>query len=174
MTRRKEVVVGISDMKAHGVVDGAHTLHAILDLQNNPIENQQLANVFLKVFVDVDPEQIAEIAGGLNTSQQVDLTSLENLRDHFSELQRVIADESYSEKIAYKMNEAKDVDVREILYYLAVFDCDEIHADEASCCTLRSKGRHRSAIRRASREKRCRGLVPHTHIQGSRDSSAPR
>jgi hypothetical protein len=30
-----------------------------------------------------------------------------------------------NELVAYKMNEDKPVDVREILYYLAVFDCSQ-------------------------------------------------
>jgi len=73
----------------------------------------------------VDADQIAEIAGGLNTSQQVDLKSLENLREHFAALQKALAKEDYADQIAYKMNEDKPVDVREILYYLAVFDCTQ-------------------------------------------------
>jgi hypothetical protein len=76
-------------------------------------------------MVGVDVDQIAEIAGGLNTSQQVDLKSLENLREHFAQLQKVLESEPYAEKIAYKMNDDKPIDVREILYYLAVFDKSE-------------------------------------------------
>lgn len=123
--KRKEVILHLDDIKLHGVVDGAHTLDAILEAQKQPPENGWPAHVFIKAIVGVDADQIAEIAGGLNTSQQVDLKSLENLRDHFAELQRVLSKESYADQIAYKMNEPKAVDVREILYYLAVFDCSE-------------------------------------------------
>ncbi|SRR6266568_2774361 len=123
--KRKEAILTLSDSKLHGVVDGAHTLDAILETQNQPPENGWPANVFIKAIVGVDSDQIAEIAGGLNTSQQVDLKSLENLREHFEELQRVLSGESYADQIAYKMNEPKPIDVREILYYLAVFDCSE-------------------------------------------------
>ncbi|MBI5764590.1 MAG: AIPR family protein [Planctomycetes bacterium] len=123
--KHKEVVLHLSDSKLHGVVDGAHTLDAILEAQKQSQEDGWPSYVFVKAFVGVDADQIAEIAGGLNTSQQVDLKSLENLREHFDELQRVLARESYADSIAYKMNEVKPVDVREILYYLAVFDCDE-------------------------------------------------
>lgn len=123
--KRKEVILKLDDKKQHGVVDGAHTLDCILQTQKNPPENGWSAYVFIKVLTGVDPDQIAEIAGGLNTSEQVDLKSLENLRDHFAQLEKVLSKESYSAKIAYKMNEAKPVDVREILYYLAVFDCSE-------------------------------------------------
>lgn len=123
--KRKEVVVHLDDVKFHGVVDGAHTLDAILEAQKQPPEDGWPAHVFIKAITGVDADQIAEIAGGLNTSEQVDLKSLENLREHFAELRRVLAHESYADLIAYKMNEPKPVDVREILYYLAVFDCGE-------------------------------------------------
>jgi hypothetical protein len=124
--KRKEVVVTITDAKLHGVVDGAHTLDAVIKNQDElSDEGRGKAYVFVKVVVGVDDTQIAEIAGGLNTSQQVDLTSLENLRKHFADLKKALSDESYADQIAYKMNEEKPVDVREVLYYLAVFDKSE-------------------------------------------------
>ncbi len=123
--KKKEVLLTLDNKQLHGVVDGAHTLDAVLNVQKDPPDDGWPAFVFVKVFVGVDPDQIAEIAGGLNTSQQVDLKSLENLREHFSELQRVLESEPYANQIAYKMNEKKPIDVREILYYLAVFDCTE-------------------------------------------------
>lgn len=127
--KRKEVVLRLDDNKLHGVVDGAHTLDAILETQNQPPESGWPAFVFIKAVTGVDADQIAEIAGGLNTSQQVDLKSLENLREHFAQLQQVLAKEPYADQIAYKMNQDKPVDVREILYYLAVFDCSEYSAN---------------------------------------------
>ena len=123
--KRKEVVLHVSDTKLHGVVDGAHTLDAVLETQKQPPEEGWPAYVFVKAVTGLDVDQIAEVAGGLNTSQQVDLKSLENLRDHFAGLQKVLAKEPYADQIAYKMNEDKPIDVREVLYYLAVFDCSE-------------------------------------------------
>jgi len=38
-------------------------------------------------------------------------------------MQRAIAHQSYANLVAYKMGEDKPIDVREVLYYLAVFDC---------------------------------------------------
>lgn len=123
--KRHEAVVQFTDKKLHGVVDGAHTLHAILEAQATPPGDAWPAYVFVKVITGVDASQIAEIAGGLNTSQQVNLTSLENLRKHFAPLQAVLAGEPYATKIGYKMNGEEPIDVREVLYYLAVFDCVE-------------------------------------------------
>jgi hypothetical protein len=122
--KRHEVVLRLDDPKVHGILDGAHTLHAVLGAQKNPPENGWPAHVFIKAITGVDADQIAEIAGALNTSQQVDLKSLENLREHFDELKAALKGKPYEHSIAYKMNE-DGVDVREVLYYLAVFDCDE-------------------------------------------------
>jgi hypothetical protein len=121
--KRQEIILELDDTKIHGVVDGAHTLDAILETQKDPPDNWSSAFVFIKAVTGVDADQIAEIAGGLNTSQQVDLKSLENLRTHFDELKGVLEGQSYADQIAYKMNEDKPIDVREVLYYLAVFDC---------------------------------------------------
>src|SRR5262249_21740462 len=107
--KRHEAVLRLDDQKSHGVVDGAHTLDAILETQKDPPENGWPAHVFVKAVIGVDAEQIAEIAGGLNTSQQVDLKSLENLREHFVSLQHAIGKQSYANSIAYKMNEDKPV-----------------------------------------------------------------
>lgn len=123
--KRQEVILHLNDTKQHGVIDGAHTLDAIIEAQNQPQENDISSFVFIKTIIGIEADQIAEIAGGLNTSQQVDLKSLENLRAHFTELQNVLTKQSYAKNIAYKMNEDKPIDVREILYYLAVFDCSE-------------------------------------------------
>ena len=123
--KRHEVIHRLDDTSLHGVVDGAHTLDAILEAQKDPPDNGWPAHVFIKAITGIDADQIAEIAGGLNTSQQVDLKSLENLRDHFEALKRVMESQPYANEIAYVMNEVKPVDVREILYYLAVLDCTE-------------------------------------------------
>ncbi|MGK2935906.1 MAG: AIPR family protein [Gemmatimonadaceae bacterium] len=123
--KRQEAILQLENSSVHGVVDGGHTLDAILEAQKSPPENGWPASVFVKVITGVDENQIAEIAGGLNTSQQVDLKSLENLKDHFAFLQETLKGEPYADDIAYKMNEDKSIDVREVLYYLAVFDCTE-------------------------------------------------
>lgn len=122
--KRQEVIITLADNKLHGVVDGAHTLSAVLESQLLQEGSYWPAHVFFKVVEGLDPEQIAEIAGGLNTSQQVDLKSLENLKAHFDELRSALRNEPYADKIAYKMNEDLPIDVREVLYYLAVLDAE--------------------------------------------------
>jgi hypothetical protein len=140
--KKQEVVLKLSDKSLHGVVDGAHTLRAVLDAEEKQAAN---AAVFIKCVIGVDPTEIAEMAGGLNTSQQVDLKSLENLRDHFELLKRTLKDMPYAGKIAYKMNEDLPVDVREVLYYLAVFDCS-VYNDKSHPVAL--FGRKEGIVRR--------------------------
>jgi hypothetical protein len=142
--KKQEVVLTLSDKSLHGVVDGAHTLRAILDAQDAD-EPPKSAAVFIKVVTGIEASEIAEIAGGLNTSQQVDLKSLENLREHFENLKKRLQDEPYANLIAYKMNEDKPVDVREILYYLAVFDCS-VYSDKLHPVAL--FGRKEGIVRR--------------------------
>lgn len=145
--KKQEVVLSFKNPTQHGVVDGAHTLRAILDAQNvdDDASGAGSAAVFIKCVTGIDATEIAEIAGGLNTSQQVDLKSLENLRGHFAKLERKLAGQPYADKIAYKMNEDKPVDVREILYYLAVFDCS-VYSDKLHPVSL--FGRKEGIVRR--------------------------
>lgn len=142
--KKQEVVIELSDDSLHGVVDGAHTLNAIIDSQDSEDQTASAA-VFFKCITGVDSTEIAEIAGGLNTSQQVDLKSLENLRDHFELLKSTLKNYPYADKIAYKMNEPLPVDVREILYYLAIFDCS-VYNDKTHPVAL--FGRKEGIVRR--------------------------
>lgn len=128
--KKKEVIISLADNKLHGIIDGGHTLRAILDAREGDDEAVGGAHVFIKVMTELDPSQIAEIAGGLNRSQAVDLRSLENLQGHFGQLQAALTGHTYAGKIAYKMNDDKPIDVREILYYLAVFDCDQFNENK--------------------------------------------
>lgn len=119
---KRRAIITLSDHAVHGVVDGRHTLAAIRIFLEDEDAKLSSANVAFKVMTEIAEDQITEIAGGLNTSQQVDLKSLANLEGFFEELKTVLSGESYANKIAYKMNEPKEVDVREVLYYLAVLD----------------------------------------------------
>lgn len=146
--KRREVVLTMTDTALHGVIDGGHTLHAVLETQ--PTKNGDWsAEVFIKVMTGIASDQIAEIAGGLNSSQQVDLRSLENLKDHFSALRKVLTGQPYADNIAYKMNEDKEIDVREILYYLAVFDAGS-YSDNAHPTNL--FGRKEGLVRKFALE----------------------
>jgi hypothetical protein len=127
--KKKEVVILLLRPELHGLLDGGHTFDAIQFVLNNPAEDSPTnssipADVFIKVITGVTEEQIAEIAGGLNSSKQVDLTSITNLHGYFEKLQMALRGQPYENLIAYKMFEDKPIPVQEILYYLAVFDAE--------------------------------------------------
>lgn len=135
----KEAEVHLSDETLNGLVDGGHSADAchqanLFALEPEQAESWDLEKAFIsvKVKVGVNPQKIAEVAGGLNTSTQVDVKSLENLKGHFQDMRQLLdkLNAPYRNKIAYKMNEVdpttgepKPIDIREILYYLAPFDC---------------------------------------------------
>ena len=171
--KRQEIVLTLNESAQHGVVDGAHTLDAILETQKQPPENGWPASVFIKAVTGLDADQIAEMAGGLNTSQQVDLERFENLKDHFDSLKGVLANQPYADDIAYMMNEVKAVDVREVLYYLAVFDCGPDGYDEKRH-PVALFGRKEGIVRRfagAGQGTVCRRLLPYLDLEGARNSS---
>ncbi len=57
--KRKEVILHANDTKLHGVVDGAHTLDAVLETQKQPPEDGWPAYVFIKAVTGLDADQIA-------------------------------------------------------------------------------------------------------------------
>lgn len=132
----KEVVVVVNNKDLHGVIDGGHTLRACRRLgeavEDELVDEKDASKAFVtvKVMLGISESEIAEVAGGLNTSQQVDLKSLENLQGHFAELKKRIAKEPYVEKIAFRMNEDKPLDVRDLLSYLVVFDANRFTANK--------------------------------------------
>ncbi len=65
--KRQEVVISLADKTQHGVVDGSHTLHAILEGQKLMSDEPWPAHVFIIAKTGIDPEQIAEVAANSRT-----------------------------------------------------------------------------------------------------------
>lgn len=128
--KKKEIRIVLSDRKIHGLVDGGHTLCAAGEGQAGQFEALSDAYVNVRIVLGVQTlDDIVDVAGGLNTSQQVNLAALANLERHFDDLKEVLKPMPCYEQVAWKMNEPKPIDVREILYYLAVFDCSKYPHD---------------------------------------------
>lgn len=138
--KTKKAKIKLNDPTLHGLLDGGHTTAAAEEAQQNADEFTDLEDawVTIRLKTGVPAELIAKVAGGLNTSLQVDLKSILKLEGHFKEMQDVLkkANAPYADKIAFKMNEVypsdyaieelrgqpKTIDIKEILYYLAPFD----------------------------------------------------
>lgn len=119
-----DLLVTFSDYEKHGNIDGGHTLRAILDKKaENILPSDRY--VFVEIITGLDSP--VELAEARNTSVQVDLKSIEELKDSFKVLKEILADMPFSDRIQYKMNEYYEtgidvVDVREIIAILNMFN----------------------------------------------------
>lgn len=115
-----EVAVGDGE----GIVDGGHSYQLILNHKDKPgLPEDQV--VKFEILCGIPSEWIADIAGGLNTSVQVEPMSLDNLAGKFDWLKEELADEPYAEKIAWREN---DEGVYDVLYLLSVLTCFNVFA----------------------------------------------
>jgi hypothetical protein len=105
----------------HGIVDGGHTYTLIQEnLENPELPEKQFVQV--EVRTGVPDSWIPEIAGGLNTSVQVQDMSLDHLAGHFDWLKLELKGEPYSNKIAWSENDPGEYDARDILSIMAMFN----------------------------------------------------
>lgn len=107
--------------KLHGIVDGGHTYDLI---QKNLDDVPEGQFVQVEVRVGIPAKWIPEIAGGLNTSVQVQDMSLDNLKGDFKWIKTVIRGQSYAKKIAWRENDPGEFDARDIISMLMAFNID--------------------------------------------------
>jgi len=113
-----------------GIVDGGHTYKIILEAQEQAEENKCPPNQFVKVEVlqGINPDWVGCIAGGLNTSMQVQTMSLAELENKFQWVHEALKGEPFANQIAYRENErnAQDrpFDIRDIVSWLALFNIE--------------------------------------------------
>lgn len=85
--QKKIATIVLSDPTKHGNIDGGHTLRAILEAQ----KSGQLSSdryVFMEIFIGL--ETPVELAAARNTSVQVDLKSIEELKNSFEVIKKSI------------------------------------------------------------------------------------
>ena len=102
------LTITMENPEIHGNIDGGHTLRAILNAQ---VENNlpDARYVFFEIFTGVDSP--VELAAARNTSVQVDLKSIAELKNSFEVIKKVFEPLPFSDRIAYKMNEHHGVEV---------------------------------------------------------------
>jgi hypothetical protein len=111
----------VSVGKNHGIVDGGHTYEMIVaNLKNPDLPEQQF--VKFEILTGVPDAWIVEIAGGLNTSVQVQQFALDNLAGKFRWIQRELKKEPYYQVIAWRENEPGEFDARDIISLLTCFN----------------------------------------------------
>ncbi len=120
----KSAVIEMVDPSIHGNIDGGHTLRSILNLKNQGLLSDD-RYVFLELFTGISSP--VELAAARNTSVQVDLKSIEELKNSFAVIKEALSKLKFRDRVAYKMNEhyyedIASIDVREIITVLNMFN----------------------------------------------------
>lgn len=114
------LLVNFRDLEVHGNIDGGHTYKVILENRSKMNHDQ-----FVKVEILTGIEDIFEdVAAARNTSVQVKDSSIAELKKKFEFIKVAIETEPYANNIAYKDNEDKDIDIKEIISILTMFNIE--------------------------------------------------
>lgn len=123
LERAGEGVYNVTLADGHGIVDGGHTYELIVkNLENEQLPEQQF--VKFEILTGIPNEWIVEIAGGLNTSVQVQPFALDNLAGKFHWIKETLRRQPYYSAIAWKENEPGDFDARDIISLLTCFNVE--------------------------------------------------
>ena len=117
--KKKVLTLGFDDHEFHGVLDGGHTLRAILDERSDESEQEGYCN--LEIFTGLENGEIPGVVEARNTSKQVASKSLLNLEGAFENLKNAIGKEKEA-LIIWKENEEGQLDVRELIGILTALD----------------------------------------------------
>lgn len=108
-----------NDRFVYGILDGGHTYTAIM--QNRDKIPQDIEK-YVRIEVITNALNITRLSDARNTSVQVSDIALFNLEDSFEDVHEAIRNEPYADKIAYKDNDNKPINVSELLRLLYAFD----------------------------------------------------
>ena len=120
-----EVTIDIGDQDDendrfnYGILDGGHTYTAIIQ-NRDKIPDDIEKYVRMEVITNVI--NITRLSDARNTSVQVSDIALFNLEDSFDSVRDAIKNETYADKIAYKDNENKPINISELLRLMYAFD----------------------------------------------------
>lgn len=115
--KTRELTLAFDDRNYHGILDGGHTLRAIMDSRD-----QTGGDVYcnIEIFTGLDDGEIPSVVEARNTSKQVASKSLLNLEGSFEELKWALG--SKAKLISWKENEDGEFDVREVISILTALD----------------------------------------------------
>ena len=120
-TKTKLLKIRFDDPLYHGVLDGGHTLRAILDHRQDSDEEGQVGFCNVEIFTGLDDSEIPSVVEARNTSKQVASKSLMNLSGAFDSLAAAIGS-SKAKLISWKENDEGIFDVRELIGLLTALD----------------------------------------------------
>lgn len=117
------------EVDLYGVLDGGHTYNAILSNRSN-LENDIFQYVHLEVMTNV--KEIDDLSAARNTSVQVSDKAIAELASKFEFVKQSIKNEPYSEKIAYRENEDKELDTVDLVRLMFAFNIKKYNKDSNS------------------------------------------
>lgn len=133
--KTKMATLILTDKNIHGNIDGGHTLRIITEYNSNRI-NDISPNYFCQ-YVEFEVvtglESTVLIAEARNTSAQVDTSSIEELKNSFDCIKKIIGEQkirgnTYFDRISFKQNQYHDnadikniIDIREIISIINMF-----------------------------------------------------
>lgn len=123
---KEENIFEVAFGSNEGVLNGYHTYQIILD-NKDEVPDQY---VFVKITTNVEKDFITEMAGGLNTSVQVHDESLLNQKGAFNWIKEEL--KPFNDNIAYKENLNRDMDIRDIVAIMTLFNIDLFPTDASS------------------------------------------
>lgn len=119
-----------------GIVDGAHTYEIIMRGQsdiadlNAAVDSTPISQyVKVEVLTGLDSGLVTEIAGGLNTAVQVQRMSLADLGEKFDWIKDELTARNFLQYVAFRQNEVKEFDARDIIRLLDLFNITEFPND---------------------------------------------
>ena len=125
--KTNEVTIVFSDKTKHGIANGGHTFSAIREILRT--EHNVDAEVKVECIVgDLETDDRVSIVDGRNRSRAAQKQSLENLRESYLPIEKVLTNPYYRDRIAYSEfevdddNKRKDISIREILSYIYCLD----------------------------------------------------
>ncbi len=118
--KTNQLILEFDSHEFHGVLDGGHTLHAILDDRERLGGEHQAGFCNIEIFTGLDESEIPSVVEARNTSKQVASKSLMNLDGSFEGLKHAIG--SKASLISWKENEDGQFDVREVVAILTALD----------------------------------------------------
>lgn len=122
--KTNQLTLAFKDKNYHGVLDGGHTLRAILDdrdTRGQVEENSQPSYCNIEIFTGLDDSEIPDVVEARNTSKQVASKSLLNLEGSFDSLKAALGSKK-AKLISWRENEEGVFDVREVISILTALD----------------------------------------------------
>ena len=118
--KTNQLTLRFDDRNYHGVLDGGHTLRAILDDREQSGQDTQSSYCNIEIFTELDEDEIPGVVEARNTSKQVASKSLLNLEGSFDGLKKALG--TKAKEISWKENEDGTFDVREVVAILTALD----------------------------------------------------